>query len=223
VNEVNSGKGKVLFFKTLKELRYAAYLTTHPAKGFWEIKQEGEGSMLTAMIIFAATVFVLILRNLYTGFIFSGGRDLGYNYVDTIVSTSALFFGWAVANWCLTCLFDGEGKLVDIIKATGYALLPFLVIQLIMVVLSNYFIQREEVFYNMLNAVSFAWMVGLVIMSVMITHQYGVVKTIFVCIFSLAAMLMIAFLILLFFNLMNQVLDFIGVYMDELQIRMAGG
>ena len=223
MENVTKLKAKETFLKTVKELRYALYLTTHPAKGFWEIKQEGEGSLLTAMIIFGFTIFVMILSNLYTGFIFSGGRSLGYSYVDTIFSMSALFFGWGVANWCLTCLFDGEGKLFEIIKATGYALLPFAIIQLLMVFLSNYFIQREAVFYNMLGSISFAWMVLLMIMSVMITHQYGVLKTILVCIFTLATMALLGFIVLLFFNLLQQVISFIEVYASEISIRMAGG
>ena len=223
LNEITVASFKTKFLRVIKELRYAAYLTTHPAKGFWEIKQEGEGSLFTAMLIFFGTVFVMILRELYTGFIFSGGRAVYYDFTNTIISMSSLFFGWCVANWCLTCLFDGEGKLRDIIKATGYALLPFMLIQFIMVILSNYFIEREEIFYDMLNSISMAWMIGLIIMSVMITHQYAVLKTILVCFFSVLAMMMIAFIILLIFNLTNQVGDFIGVFMDELQLRMAGG
>ena len=198
------------------------FLTTHPAKGFWEIKNEGEGSTFTGLLIFAATVFVMILSNLYTGFIFSGGRNTFYNFFTTIFSMSALFFGWAIANWCLTCLFDGEGKITDIIRATGYALLPFMFIQLIMIFLSNYFILREATFYNMLNGISFAWMIALLIMSVMITHQYSVLKAILVCLFSAAAMMMLAYLILLFFFLMNHVINFVSIYMDELRLRMAG-
>jgi len=214
---------KTKFFRTLKEIRYAGYLTTHPAKGFWEIKQEGEGSLLTSLLILAGTIFVLILKELYTGYIFGGERDVSYFFGDTIVSTSLLFFGWCIANWCLTCLFDGEGKFRDIVKATGYALLPYLIIQLIMIFLSNYFIIREEIFYNMLDSVSIAWMTVLIIMSVMITHQYGVLKAFFVCIASIAALMMITYLILLFFNLMSQVINFVTVYMDEWALRMAGG
>ena len=206
--------------KTWKELRYAMYLTTHPAKGFWEIKNEGEGSTFTGLLIFGFTVFVMILSNLYTGFIFGGERNVHYNFFTTVVSTSALFFGWAIANWCLTCLFEGEGKITDIIRATGYALLPFAIIQLLMIFLSNYFVIREEQFYTMLNSISFAWMIALLIMSVMITHQYSVAKALLVCIASAVAMMMLAYLILLFFFLINRIMDFITIYMDEVRIRM---
>jgi hypothetical protein len=207
----------------LKELRYAAFLTTHPAKGFWEIKHEKQGSLFTSMLIFFSTVFVLILGELYTGFIFSGGRDTFYSFMSTVVGTSALFMGWCVANWCLTCLFDGEGKLVDIVTATGYALLPFMLIQLLNVFLSNYFIIREQVFYNMLSSVSVVWMIGLILMGVMITHQYGVLKAVVVSAFSVAVMIGIAYLIILFFYLLQQVITFISIYVDEMSIRMAGG
>ena len=38
----------------LKELRYSLYLTTHPFKGFWEIKHENRGSLRTAVFWLAA-------------------------------------------------------------------------------------------------------------------------------------------------------------------------
>jgi hypothetical protein len=136
---------------------------------------------------------------------------------------SALFFGWAIANWCLTCLFDGEGKFVDIVRATGYALVPFMLIQLLMIFLSRYFVLREEVFYNMLNVISVVWMLGLILMGVMITHQYAVLKSILVSLFSVATMIGIAYLIVLFFYLLQQVISFVTIYIDEMTIRMAGG
>jgi hypothetical protein len=128
-----------------------------------------------------------------------------------------------VASWCLTCLFDGEGKLVDIVRATGYSLLPYMIIQLIMIFLSNYFIIREEVFYDMLGRISVFWMMALIVMSVMITHQYSVLKTIVVSIFSVASLIALAYLIVLFFFLLQQVVNFVAVYWSEMSIRMSGG
>jgi hypothetical protein len=218
-------KAKNRFFKTIKELRYAMYLTTHPVKGFWEIKHEKEGSLFTSWIILAFTILVMIASNLYTGFIFGGGGRMAvyYRFTDTVISISMLFFGWCIANWSFTCLFEGEGKFVDIIKATSYAMLPFALIQLVMIFLSNYFIQREQVFYGMLNILSVVWMFVLILFSIMITHQYSVLKTLFVTLATIAAMIMLAFLILLFFNLIQQVGDFVTVFYEELMIRMAGG
>jgi hypothetical protein len=122
--------------QTLKELKYALYLTKHPFKGFWEIKYENEGSLTTAIIILVMAIITQILSKLFTGFLFGGVKNVNYNFLMTVFSFLAIFFAWCISNWCLTCLSDGKGTFKDICIATSYALLPYLLIHLIMIITS---------------------------------------------------------------------------------------
>lgn len=207
--------------QTLKELKYALYLARHPFKGFWDIKFEKEGSLKTAVILMIAAILVQILSQLHTGYLFGGIRSVNYNLLNTAVSFLAVFLGWCISNWCLTCLSDGKGTFKDICTATAYALVPFIILQAAMILLSNVFILREEVFYNLFNSLSIVWTVFLLVVGMLVTHQFSLTRTLVVCVFTIVGMLAIGCLILLLFNLVQQVLGFVSILIDEIILRVS--
>ena len=97
-----------------RELRYALWLTVHPFKGFWEIKKEGRGSGRTATLFLLCYLLVTALSGLYTGYLFREEDVLDFSAPKAMLQVLLLFFGFCVANWGLTCLFDGEGTFADI-------------------------------------------------------------------------------------------------------------
>lgn len=138
-----------------KELRYAFYLLFHPFKGFWDIKHEKKGSLLTAGILLIAFLLSQICSSLYTGYLFSDGGLDDFNLFRELFKWFFLFFGWCLSNWCLTCLFDGEGTFGDIFKATAFALVPMTVFSFALIPLSHFFVLTEATLYSMLmNTVS---------------------------------------------------------------------
>lgn len=206
--------------QTIKELKYAWYLGRHPFKGFWEIKHENEGSLKTAIILVIAAMVTKVLSVLYTGYLFGVYSITQYNFINTVISFLAIYFAWCTSNWCLTCLSDGEGSFKDICIATAYALAPYIIIQLILIVLSNFFVIREEVFYTMLNNLSIVWSGFLLVIGMLVTHQYTLARTIVVCIFTIIGMIAMGYLVILFFNLIQQMLSFITILIDEIILRL---
>lgn len=206
---------------TIKELKYALYLGRHPFKGFWEIKHEKEGSLKTAVILLILALITQILSALFTGFLFGSYYSIvNYNFLDTVFRFLAIYFAWCTANWCLTCLSDGEGSYKDICIATAYALVPYIIIQFILIILGNFFVLREAVFYNMLNNLSLVWCGFLLVIGMLVTHQYTLARTIVVCIFTIVGMVAMAYLAILFFNLIQQVLGFVTIFIDEIILRL---
>jgi len=208
------------FGSLLRELKYALYLSVHPFKGFWEIKHEGMGSLRTALILLAAAIIVSIASNFYSGYLFNTSGGLNYNFLKTIGTCLVLYFFWCISNWCLTCFSEGEGTFKDICTATGYALVPYIIIQFILIFLSNFFILEEAVFYNMINTLSLIWTGFLLFTGMLVTHQYSLTRAIVVCIFTVLGMAAMAYLVLLLFNLLQQVFIFITVLVDELIMRL---
>lgn len=205
--------------QTLKELKYALYLTVHPFKGFWDIKYEKEGSLKTAFILLAATILVQIISKLKTGYLF-GGVSINYNFTRTVVSSLFLFFAWCLANWCLTCLSDGKGTFKDIMMFTSYSMTPYIIIQMIMVVVSNIFIQREQTFYTMLGNLSIVWVAFLLVTGMLTTHHFTLTRTLVVLAFTILGMVVIALLIVMVFAMFQEVLGFISTVVDEAVRRM---
>lgn len=207
--------------QTLKELKYGLYLTVHPFKGFWDIKHEKEGSLKTAFILLGLMVIVRIAIQVGTGYLFGGTKSVYYNLLLTVTSTLFMYFAWCISNWSLTCLSDGKGTFKDIMMFTSYSLTPYILIQAAMIVLSNIFILREEMFYNMLNGLSLVWVAFLLITGMLTMHQFTLTRTIVVAACTIIGIIVIGLLIVLVFTMFQEVVSFISIVMDEFVLRMS--
>ena len=132
-----------------------------------------------------------------------------------------LFFLWCIGNWCLTSLFDGTGTFRDIFIATSFSLLPYSVIRLVLIPLSHALSQTEASFYQLLLAIGVLWTAGLLCCSVIVTHQYGLLKSLLIVACILLSMCVIAYILLLFFHLIEQIYAFAVLYWRELMQRLA--
>lgn len=203
-----------------KELRYAFYLLFHPFKGFWDIKHEKKGSLLTAGILLIAFLLSQICSSLYTGYLFSDGGLDDFNLFRELFKWFFLFFGWCLSNWCLTCLFDGEGTFGDIFKADGICFGTHDGVFLCPHSAQPLFVLTEATLYSMLMNIGVWWTVGLVIIGMLTTHQYFFGKTVVISIFTVFGMCIMAYIGLLFFDLLQQLIGFVSTVMQEIALRM---
>ena len=202
-----------------REFRYAFYLLFHPFKGYWEIKHEGAGSLRTGFLLMLGFVLANVANGLYGGYLFNPNGGVSYHILKNCAEILLLYFGWCIANWCLTCLFDGEGNFRDILRATAYALLPMTLTQLLLIPLSHILSLREAAIYTFLYTIGGIWMAFLLFSSTLVTHQYTVLKTILMMICIIVGMCILAYIALLFFNLIQQMLGFVEVLIKEVQYR----
>ena len=102
-----------------EELFYVFHIMFHPFDGFWDLKHEKRGSLRAALIFMALTVVAMFYRSVGIGYVMNpqGVYSTIFMQLLVVVVPIALF---AVANWCLTTLFEGEGNLKEIVIAIGY-------------------------------------------------------------------------------------------------------
>jgi hypothetical protein len=207
--------------QTLKELKYALYVTIHPFKGFWDIKHEGEGSFRTGMVILALALLVSIGSSFFTEYLFNPHKNNTNNILMTLAVGIGLFVGFCVANWSFTCLSDGEGTLKEICMVTAYALVPYVLIQAIMIPLSHLLVSREASLFYLLASLGYFWTGALVVFGILVIHQYTLGKTIVVCIATLVGMGVMMYIGILFLNLILELTAFFTVLFDELRFVLS--
>lgn len=205
----------------LQEIRYALYLNLHPFKGFWEIKHEKRGSLRTALLLFLFFILTSVLNGFYGGFLFNPGGGIHYNIFKHVAIILMVYLLWCIANWCLTSLFDGEGSFRDICRFTAYSLLPISFVQLILLVLSHTLSLPEASFYQMFLAAGLLWSGFLLFIGTLVTHQYTVARTILIILVTLLGMCIIVYIMLLFLNLIQQIIGFAVTFWREFSLRMA--
>jgi len=199
--------------------RYAGYVILHPFDGFWDLKRERRGSLKTALAIAGMTVLTFVLQRRYSGFIFNTGNLSEANVLLEIAGVLLVFVLWTAANWCLTSLMDGKGTYRDIVTATGYALTPYVVLNLPLLLLSQIMTAEEAAFYYVLAAVSVLWSAALLMIGTMMTHDYSFRKTVLTIVLILAAMVMMLFLGLLLFSILQKMLNLVVSVYREIVFR----
>lgn len=202
-------------------IRFPLNLMVHPFEGYWELKYD-RNRKFTLIISFCVLFLVAvtnILGSQYSGFLVHVYNPETMNSFMEIVYVIVPVLFWCVANWSLTTLMDGEGKFVEIFTSTCFALLPLVIIQFPWIWLSNLVSLQETAFYYFSNSVAVLWFVYLLFIGNMTVHQFSPSKTIGIMMLTLVAMGFMAFISLLFFSLVQQIVAFISVIYQEFVMR----
>jgi hypothetical protein len=195
---------KQTYVHFLETLRYALHVIVHPADGFWDLIHEKRGSIAAANFILILTLLTHVWKLQFTSFLF---LDVNWEKVNILMEFATILLPLAIfciCNWGVTTLFDGKGKLSQIYMGTCYAFTPYVLIQIPLIILSNLVTADEGTFYVFFNDASYVWVAILIIMAMMMIHQYSLGKTLLFMLASLFGMLVFIFIMLLFFSMISQ-------------------
>ena len=204
----------------IKSLKFALYCTTHPIDGFWDLTHERRGTYAAANTILFITILSRILKLRYTSFIFVQvyWEDLNIlTYIASILIPLGLF---VIGNWALTTLFDGKGRLGQVYMATCYALTPYPLVQIPLMIFSNFITTEEAQFYAVISIVSLVWVAFIGILGMSQVHEYSFGKNIIFLVATVFAMLVMIFLLMLFFSMITQGVAYFVSIAKELLYRM---
>jgi hypothetical protein len=207
-------------FKEIGVLKNPFYTMVHPFNGFWEMKYEQKGRLKVVFGILLLMVAFTIIKRQYSGFVVNFSNPMELNSINELKFIIVPFLLWCVANWSLTTLMDGEGKFTDIVKATGYALLPFVLIYIPQTLYSNIITNNESTFYYLMDAIAFLWFIWLLFVGTMTVHQYTAQKTIVTMLLTLIVIGIILFLGVLFFSMIQQMVNFVTSIYQEISFRI---
>jgi hypothetical protein len=204
---------KELFSK--EKWGYFGYTLTHPMDGFYWIRHKEYGSVPIAVLMVILFSISFSLNRLYASFVVNQTDPRSVNSLTELAGVLVLFLLVCVGNWSITCLMDGEGRFKDIVIAVGYGITPATVGYVIATLLSKVIADNEQAFYGLVIAIGIAYAVILVLMGIMQVHNYTLGKTLITLFLTFVAVLIIIFLALLLFNLVNQVITFFkSIYLE---------
>ena len=203
-----------------KTLRYALYVILHPFDGFWDLTHEKRGSMAAAHTIVILTVLTHLWDKRFTSFMLNNTQWSKFSIVMNTLGILVPLVIWVVANWCVTTLFDGKGRMREIYMGTAYALTPYPLIGLPMIVISNMVTKEEGVFYTYFNVFALIWAGFLILCAVLMIHDYSLLGGILAVIFSIVGMAVIMFIVLLFFSLISDAVMYVVSIYKEIVFRL---
>ena len=213
--------GRSAAWKRYREtLRYGLYVIFHPFDGFWDLGHESRGSVAAATTFLVLWLLTYVLRLMFTNFQFINAPIQYINIYQRCASLLLPFMVLCVSNWSLSTLFDGKGRLKDIYTAMCYALVPYILIQLPLIILSHVLSFDESAYYYVLGSVSVIWCVFLIFVGLMQVHDYGPGKTLIFLFFTIFGALVILFLMLVFLSLLSDAFGYFVSLYREIAFRL---
>ena len=206
--------------ETLSGLKFIVYIFSHPFDGFWIMKSERKGNVKSATVVFLLLILTTIYRILGSGRLFISDTLASFSVWMLVIALILLVTLYCVANWAITTLLDGKGNIAEIYMYLMYALTPFIVINIPITLLSHIIVAEEAAFYTLINIVCIVWVVFLVLVGNLSVHDYTMFKSICTVALTIAAMVGIFVLAVLFFNLAQQVWVWAGSIFKEIAFRI---
>lgn len=198
-----------------RSLRFCLYTMRRPLSGFWDLVHEKRGSMAAAHTLVVLYVFVSILRVVLSNFQFINWNMEVFSAWFMIVQILLPLILWVVANWCLTTLFDGKGKMSHIYMGVAYAFAPMILIYALLIPVSHLLTFQEGALYWTLTSLGTLWFVMLVLCAMKEIHDYSFAKTIITSLLTIFAILVMLFIFMMFFAVVSDgIVYFYSLYQE---------
>ena len=154
------------------------------------------------------------------------GRNFNINKPDTInvflisLSTLLPFILFVAANWSVTTLLEGKGNFGQVFCFTAYSLLPYTIGLWLSIPLSYMLSYDESALMNGVTVLSVLWSLLVLVSVLMAIHQYTLKKVIVSILLTVFGMLVMAFLILMLYSLVQQIYVFAYTVFSEIKFRL---
>ena len=204
----------------IKGLLHTFYIFSHPFDGFWVMKAEKKGNWESGMVILVLLVITTAYRILSSGYLFTSKNLSQFSIWVLALLIVACVLLYCIANWALTTLFEGKGKISEIFIALMYSIAPIVIVNIPITIMTHIVVANEAAFVSFINVISIVWSVFLLLVGNLTIHEYTMFKSIISVAFTFIAMIAIVVLLILGCNLIQQVWIWITSIIKEIVLRL---
>ncbi len=205
--------------KLSEDFKYLLHVITHPFDGFYEVRFRGKGNLYLGAIILVLFGLLSIIKYQYTGFIMNNNPQFAMNSVTTFIFGIFPYLLFCISNWSVTAIFEGSGKFGDIFTVVTYALFPKLVLDAIIVILSNVVTIEESAILTAISGFGIVYFAFLVFAGLCVAHEYTAATNVVMILATFVAAIIIIFLAILYITLIQKVTSFVFTFGTELMKR----
>ncbi|NIK75351.1 tetratricopeptide (TPR) repeat protein [Paenibacillus castaneae] len=211
-------KWKWLQQSLITQLKHSFTILKHPIDGFSDLRFLNKGGYLSAFILLAGTVLMLLLKTYYTGFSFNPVpvADMSGSYI--IIGFLVTWLSWVVCNYLIGSIYQGEARFKDVIVGGAYALFPVILLGIPLALISNVLSLNEASIYHAVELVMLIWCGLMFFWKIQSLQNYSVGETIVNILLTLFAMIIMWVLIFLVFGLVSQFVNFIRTIIQEVSM-----
>lgn len=209
------------FFRQILEdyVKFPLHIMSHPVVAYTEFKENKKAKMSVSIVLLIIASIVSMIQYVYTGPVLNVNDPTKFNSVTTIIYTISPVIILSVANWSITTLMNGKGKMGEIFMMGCYSYFPVIICGIIGVIASNFVTEDEAMLVNLVYIIGYALMAYMIFMGLICLHEYGILKTFATVLLTILATCVIAFVALLIFDLSQQIYGFLYSLYKEIVTR----
>lgn len=210
-----TNKKKIVFIKN-KSLNLMFSAALHPSNTFTDIKEKHLGSLPLCLLLMVLYYVVTVMETISGGFLFTYYDPASFNSIIVLIRSVGLVVLWIVANWLVSTLLGGKGKMKEIIIVTCYSLQPLIAEGIIYIVLSNVLLPDEASFLQILSIIATIYFCIMLVNGMLKMHDYSMGKFLWTTLLTVIGMAIIVFLLIMLIILIQQFGAFLATLVTEI-------
>ena len=210
-------KGLKIFKKEC--ISFPLFILAHPVKGFDEFKREKKAKLWVALFFMITFILLNIAEYQFTGYVISQKDVTSLHTGREIITIIGIVVILTVANWSITTLFDGKGKMLEIFMMVCYCMMPMLWAKFFGLFISNVVSKNEAAIYNLVQGLGVFLTCYMAFFGLIGIHEYGVIKCVLSILGTAIAALVICFVGILAFDLFQKMYGFVYTIYQEISLR----
>lgn len=191
----------------------------HPIDFFRDIQEPGRIKWRDAAVVMLLTYMARMAAIMVTGYAFETREPYEISFLHEFIWLIVPWLTWSVANWAVSAILEGEGKFKEVFVGSAFAFVPYMVFIVPVTLLTNVIALDEDSIYSFLINLTIVWVAWLLLLKVKIINDFEIVKMLWITFLSIVGILIIWFIGILMFGLMNQLINFVVDLFKELNFR----
>lgn len=205
--------------KYRKEKTYHLFMLKAPIATLEELLYQKRLSVGFSSGVVVFWFLLEIVKYFATGFPFNRNEAGDFNIFLPLMTTCVIYLLFVIVNWSVSCLTDGRGTFKQIYCASAYVLLPYLLTQLLVLLLSQMFTLDEKPFLTMISLAGYVWSGALLLIVITRVHDFSIGKACVNLLLTAVGIGIVFFLLFLLVVLFEQVANLIITIFNELTLR----
>lgn len=199
--------------------RLMRQVLVHPIDFYHDIQEQGRIKWRQALFVVAFAYVARMIAILITGYAFETREPYEISFLHEFIWLVMPWLTWTISNWGVSAILEGEGKFKEVFVGSAFALVPYAIFIVPITLLTNVLALDEGSIYSFLINFTFYWVGWLLLLKVKIIHDFELVKMAWITVLSIIGILIIWFIGILMFGLMNQLINFVVDMIKELNFR----
>lgn len=205
----------------MKSLKLAAVTIFHPMVGFRFMKRDRtKFNYAPIIIILLLMIFTKIFSIFVTHYPLADVTTRNANVISECAIMVLPVLSWVIASYAMTTIMSGEVMFRECLLACCFSLVPYIVIQIPLSVLTNIMEESQATYYNVISNFSLLFVLLLLFINLKEMNNYTMAKTFGIIFLSIFTMILLWASIALVFALSMRFVGFVSEVVTEISYRL---